>query len=99
VRPEFLKSFDTRKDRQTAVPVLKEDVGNDDLSAIGRSNAAKVLFIEASNHLKVVKLTSNAAQSSRDPEASDALKKVANLMASYCEPDLQRRCKDAANDN
>jgi hypothetical protein len=33
----------------TAVPALEEAVGNDDLSAIGRSNAAKELFVEATD--------------------------------------------------
>jgi hypothetical protein len=83
----------------TAVPALEEAVGNDDLSAIGRSNAAKELLVEATDQVHVVKLTRKAAQSPRDYEAADALRKLANLMASYCQPDVKQQCKEAANEN
>jgi hypothetical protein len=83
----------------TGVPALEEAVGNDDLSSIGRSNAAKALWAETRDKVHVVKLTRKAAQSSRDYEAAGALRKLANLMASCCEPDVKQRCKEAANEN
>jgi hypothetical protein len=83
----------------TAIPALEEAVSNDDLSAIGRSNAATALWAETRDQVHVVKLTRKAAQLSRDYQAVDALRTLANLMASYCEPDMKQRCKEAANEN
>lgn len=84
---------------ESAIPTLRGAVSNDDLDAIGRSNAAEALFVIAADKVKVVSLTTKAAQSSRDPEATGALKKVVNLMVRYCKAEEQQRCRDAANGN
>jgi hypothetical protein len=82
---------------ETAVPALKSAISNNDLGAIGRSNAAKALFLVAADQAQVVSLTMKAAQASQDPDATDVLKKVANEMVRYCKAEEQQRCKDAVD--
>ena len=84
---------------EAAVPALKSAVSNNDLGAIGRSNAAKALFLVAKDQAQVVGLTMKAAQASRDPDTTDALKKVANEMVHYCKAEEQQRCKSAVDSN
>lgn len=80
-----------------AVPALNAAVSSDDLSKIERVNAAKALFFAGASKLQAIRSTATAAQSSKDPDAADALRKLAHDMVRYCQPSDRKQCQDAAN--
>jgi hypothetical protein len=82
---------------EAAAPVLQSAIGDKALNPVARSNAAKALWIVAKDKTQVIAFTIKAAKSSRNPQAADALKQLANRMADHCKSDEEQRCKEALN--
>lgn len=84
---------------RNAAPVLQAAIDNDALSPVPRSNAASALWVVVKDKVQAIALTAKAAQSSGEPEAAIALKKIRNEMAGHCNSNEAQRCKAAFNPN
>jgi len=64
---------------------------------VARSNAANAFWAVTKDKAQVIAFTTEAAKSSRNPQAASALKQLANRMADHCKSDEEQRCKEALN--
>jgi len=83
--------------QDSAVPALKGAVQDEDLSKVGRLNAAIALFHVVKNRPEQIGFTIKTARSSRYPDVADALTKLAKKWAQYCVPTERQQCSDAVN--
>jgi hypothetical protein len=83
--------------QDSAVPALKGAVQDEDLSKVGRLNAAPALFHVVKNRPEQIRFTIKTARSSRYPDIAEALTKLARKWAHYCIPAERQQCSDALN--
>lgn len=79
-----------------AVPALRSAVGNEDLSRVGRQNAALALLQRYDDEPRQIRFVMKSARNTQDRDVADGLIKLAKQFASLCKPEEKEACREAA---
>ncbi len=81
-----------------AIPALRNALSSDENNKLQRVNAARTYLFLVRDKASAISFVAKTSRSSPDRDVGDALMHVAENAAKYCEPNDQKRCKEALNE-